>query len=155
MSTPTYRAGTPDDDDAVIEHYLAIWKSYGVPDHHFSENARDSVAAFLAASRVASEGGVVIAERGGRVVGSVGYERQAPQFPEVLKRDVRKVGYIWSVYVDPAERGHGIATAMVVLAVERLKSIGCTMIALHASEAGAPVYAKLGFELGHEMRLKP
>ena len=43
---------------------------------------------------------------------------------------------------------------MVTLAVERLKSIGCTMVALHASDRGEPLYARLGFALAKEMRLR-
>lgn len=105
-------------------------------------------------SRERFQGGCLLAEASGDVRGSVGYQIQVPQFPEVLRADVRKVGYIWTVYVDPQSRRQGVASLMVERALASLKQIGCTTAILHASEAGAPVYTRLGFRAGPEMRLK-
>ncbi len=137
----------------MVDAYLAVWESYGVPAEHFSGDKRASVREFLAISRNQYEGGVVIAGHDAIIVGSVGYQVQVPQFPEVLRRDIRKVGYLWTVYVEPEARGHGIATAMVSRTVEQLRAIGCTMVVLHASDAGAPLYSRLGFAFAKEMRL--
>jgi hypothetical protein len=40
------------------------------------------------------------------------------------------------------------------MAVDHLQALGCTSVVLHSSDAGQGVYARLGFELAHEMRLK-
>jgi len=42
---------------------------------------------------------------------------------------------------------------MVTLAIDRLRAIGCSDVVLHASEAGAPLYERLGFSYAKEMRL--
>ena len=151
---PRLRRGEPADDPLVAEHYLEVWRSYGVPGDHFLSEGRDRAMTFVAAARAQYEGGVVLAEVDRRVVGSLGYQVQIPQFPEVLKTDVRKVGYIWTVYVEPAARGRGIATQMLRHAVAALAEVHCTMVVLHASDAGVPIYANAGFRPGPEMRLK-
>ena len=51
-------------------------------------------------------------------------------------------------------RRRGIALALTNKAVDYLKSIGCTTVVIHASDAGEPVYRAAGFELAKEMRLK-
>ena len=43
---------------------------------------------------------------------------------------------------------------MIEACVNYLKAIGCTRIVLHASPAGKPVYAALGFHDTNEMRLE-
>lgn len=150
----TVRLALPADDETVADHYLAVWRSYGTPEEHFGSDAREQVLQFLADSRERFQGGCLLAEASGDVRGSVGYQIQVPQFPEVLRADVRKVGYIWTVYVDPQSRRQGVASLMVERALASLKQIGCTTAILHASEAGAPVYTRLGFRAGPEMRLK-
>jgi len=148
------RLAEPRDDAVVARHYLEVWRSYGTPEDHFAADALERTLQFIATARNAFEGGCVLAESGGTVRGSVGFQIQAPQFPEVLRPELRKVGYIWSVYVDPESRGQGIAKLMTQKALDILRSTGCTMVILHASEAGAPVYSQLGFKPGPEMRLK-
>ncbi len=86
------RLGTAEDDEVVVDAYLAVWESYGVPAEHFSGDKRASVREFLAISRNQYEGGVVMAGHDAIIVGSVGYQVQVPQFPEVLRRDIRKGG---------------------------------------------------------------
>lgn len=43
--------------------------------------------------------------------------------------------------------------ALTSNAIQHLKSIGCTHVVLHASEAGTRVYDELGFIRAGEMRL--
>ena len=148
------RLGLPGDDNIVADHYLAVWRSYGTPEDHFGPDARERTLRFLKTARDTFEGGCILAEANGGVVGSVGYQVQVALFPEVLRPEIRKVGYIWTVYVDPPLRGRGVATLMLERAITALRAIGCTTAILHASDAGAPVYAKLGFKPGPEMRLR-
>jgi len=60
--------------------------------------------------------------------------------------------YVLSMYTDPRHRGAGVASAIVRHAVQYAKDRRYSRITLHASEMGRPVYARLGFEPGSEMR---
>lgn len=99
-----YRDASPADDDVLVAHYLAVWRSYGVPETAFTEDASEIVRTFLVASRTSFLGGAVLALSDNIVVGSAAYQLQTPQFPEVLRPAVRQMGYIWSVYVQPNVR---------------------------------------------------
>ena len=61
--------------------------------------------------------------------------------------------YIMSMYVEPAARGRGIASALVREMIRWAERRGYRRIFLHASKSGRPVYARLGFVEGNEMRL--
>jgi GNAT superfamily N-acetyltransferase len=61
--------------------------------------------------------------------------------------------YLMSMYTKPTYRNRGIATMIVNEAIEWSRNHGYPRITLHASQMGEPVYAKLGFEMGREMRL--
>lgn len=60
--------------------------------------------------------------------------------------------YLLSMYTEPRYRQRGVASAIVLAAVELARRRGFPRITLHASEAGRPVYAKLGFERTWEMK---
>ena len=63
-------------------------------------------------------------------------------------------GFIVDVYTDPKHRETGLATRLTKEVVGWLKSKGVTRIRLLASEAGRPIYEKLGFESSNEMILR-
>lgn len=56
-----------------------------------------------------------------------------------------ELGWISMVLVRPDRRGEGLATRLMLWAIERLRAQGTACIALDATPAGRPVYAKLGF----------
>lgn len=62
--------------------------------------------------------------------------------------------YIANVYTEPAYRGRGIARRLVTAAVDWCRAQGLRVIALHASDYGAPLYRSMGFEPTNEMQLK-
>lgn len=63
-------------------------------------------------------------------------------------------GYLLNVFVEPAFRGQGLAK-MVVLAIEaEARSMGIGYMTLHASDAGRPVYERLGWVATDEMGLR-
>lgn len=82
--------------------------------------------------------GATVAERDGRVVGTVTTLRFGPCF-----------GWIAMVLVDPAERGRGIGRTLLL---EGLSSLSNVTARLDATPAGEALYRKLGFE--HEYGLK-
>ncbi len=65
-----------------------------------------------------------------------------------------KEPYLLSMYTLPEYRGYGLATRIVKEAMKWSKSKGFSRMSLHASEMGRPVYKKLGWERGWEMRIR-
>jgi GNAT superfamily N-acetyltransferase len=61
--------------------------------------------------------------------------------------------YVLSMYTEPAARSRGIASAIVRAMVDWAVRAGYRRLFLHASRFGRPVYARLGFKEGNEMRL--
>lgn len=149
-----FLTATPAQDDILVRHYLAIWKSYGTPADHFDVKPADQVGRFIEDGRALRQLATFLAFDGNTAAGSVSCQVNLSPYPEVLKPAIHKHGYIWSVYVEPNYRRQGISRHLTLLAVDYLRSIGCTAVVLHASDAGEPMYRSLGFEPAKEMRLK-
>ena len=147
------RPATAADDPILVRHYLALWESYGTPPEHYWADSEARILAFIVEGRDRWRLAAFLAEEGGEVVGSVACQMYASPYPEVVAAEHRCFGYIWSVYVDPQHRRRGVARGLVERAVAHLKAMDCTHVALHASEAGKPLYEGLGFEPATEMRL--
>ena len=62
--------------------------------------------------------------------------------------------YILSMYTEVPYRGHGVASRIVQDFVRWSMARRYGRIFLHASTAGRPVYTRLGFAAGSEMRLE-
>ncbi|MBR0555611.1 GNAT family N-acetyltransferase [Ciceribacter sp. L1K23] len=148
------RIATPADDLLIIDHHIKIWESYETPAEDFRPDVREAIAEFLENGRTQTALTSFIADVDGNAAGSLSCYVGFPVFPAVIRSEKRLPGYIWSVFVDDAFRGRGIAKALVKTAVEHLRGAGCTLVILHASDAGEPVYRSVGFEMAREMRLK-
>ena len=59
---------------------------------------------------------------------------------------------VLNVYTEPAWRGRGIAEALMRRVIEWAGEAGLHTLVLHASEAGRPLYERLGFASTNEMR---
>ncbi|MGA8511826.1 MAG: GNAT family N-acetyltransferase [Thermoplasmata archaeon] len=75
-----------------------------------------------------------------------------PTHPRV-QRFTRELPYVLSMYTERRARGQGIATAIVQKCIEWAERHHYPRLVLHASKMGMPVYERLGFVLGREMRL--
>ncbi len=62
--------------------------------------------------------------------------------------------YLMSMYTEKPYRGRGLATRITREAIRWSKARGFTVILLHASKFGKPIYAREGFVEGNEMRLR-
>lgn len=71
--------------------------------------------------------------------------------PGRLGRTTR-LPYILSMFTEPEFRRRGVAARIVRAQVRWATERGYPRIFLHASPMGRPVYARLGFEPGNEMR---
>ena len=85
--------------------------------------------------------GCFVAEVGGQPVGTVTTTAYGTD-----------VAWIGMVLVDPAHRRCGIVSALLEKAIDHLRAIGVAAIKLDATEAGRPVYQKLGFQDEYEVR---
>ncbi|MNJ06253.1 hypothetical protein D3C77_03350 [compost metagenome] len=60
-------------------------------------------------------------------------------------------GYVLNVFIEPAYRRRGLATALMQLAQAEFTQRGINFAVLHATEAGRPVYEGLGWKPTAEM----
>jgi len=60
-------------------------------------------------------------------------------------------GYVLNVYVEPSHRRQGLASKLMRLAESEFTRRGLAFAVLHATEAGQPVYAGLGWAPTAEM----
>lgn len=88
----------------------------------------------------ASPQGCFVAERDGEVVGSVATISYQGRF-----------AWIGMVLVDPAVRGQGFGTKLLLKAIEHLDAGGIPSIKLDATPQGKPLYEKLGFASEYEI----
>ena len=58
-----------------------------------------------------------------------------------------RVGWVGTIWVAPALRGRGLGRALTEAVIEQLEDSGCWTFVLVATEAGRPVYERLGFEI--------
>ena len=63
--------------------------------------------------------------------------------------------YLLNFYTAPASRGQGFANQLLRAAVDAAHQAGATVLTLHASPFGKPIYEKFGFKLSNEWILKP
>src|SRR5687767_2900797 len=57
------------------------------------------------------------------------------------------VGWIGTIWVAPAHRGHGLGSALTRWTIDAAESAGCRTLGLVATDRGRPLYEKLGFEV--------
>lgn len=75
-------------------------------------------------------------------------------FPPGPLNQVPVRAYILNVYTDPAYRRRGLAKQLVSQLVEEARTLGLNVVELHASNAGRPIYEKLGFKDTNQMRIR-
>lgn len=147
------RPATPSDDSLIAQHFYQLWRDNSVPEDLIEANWQDIVLQFIDRARRDLDYKAWVAEGEDQRVGSVGCQLFSGLYPNALKAECRKYGYIWGVYVEPPYRGQGIARKLTERAIAYLKSLGCTQAILHASASGKPVYDRLGFTVSNEMQL--
>lgn len=66
----------------------------------------------------------------------------------------RRSAYVSNVWVEPAERRKGIASALTRMTIDWARSKGCEVVRLRSSRMGRPVYSSIGFTPSDEMELR-
>jgi GNAT superfamily N-acetyltransferase len=62
--------------------------------------------------------------------------------------------WIVNVFTEREYRGNGLARVLMTEMVDWCRAQGFTVVSLHASDAGRPIYAGMGFLPTNEMRLR-
>ena len=136
-----YRIASADDMELLVGSRLDTLRAVNRlgTDYRFSDG-------FVRASReyfLSGDQETVLAVDGGRVLGcaTMCYITLMPTF----SHPSGKRAHLMNVYTDPALRRQGIAFRMVSMLIENAWKRGATEISLDATEAGRPLYRKLGF----------
>jgi GNAT superfamily N-acetyltransferase len=148
------RAAEPNEDGILVDHYIDLWRSYGVPERDFMPDAAARVRSFLRSSRLNLAFQAFLAEEEGTVLGSVWAQERRSPYPEILKPGTRRTGYIGSMYVVAEARGKGVGKKLLAGATDYLGKLGCRRILLHTSDAGRPLYESFGFRTSSELGLE-
>jgi GNAT superfamily N-acetyltransferase len=102
-------------------------------------------------------GWLAIAEND-RVIAGAGAHIQS-QLPRISHDGITittaPVPLVVNVYTEPDVRGRGIARALMNTLLKWAAAQDCDRVALHASDAGRPLYHSLGFVPTNEMRWSP
>jgi GNAT superfamily N-acetyltransferase len=88
----------------------------------------------------------------GRLVAGAGM--WVMEFPPHWMDPEPRRAYLLNFYVAPEMRGHGLARALLALAVDEAKARGIRVVSLHASKFGKPIYERNGFAPSTEMLLR-
>ncbi len=82
-----------------------------------------------------------VADAGGMIVGSGVTTVNGP------------VGWIGTIWVDPGWRGRGLGRALTLATIDAAEAAGCRTLVLVATDAGRPLYERLGFEVQANYRI--
>jgi GNAT superfamily N-acetyltransferase len=96
--------------------------------------------------------GFVVEDSAGRAVAS-GAVWLMPSQPRPGPLGRGRVPYILSMFTEPRARGRGLASWIVREMIRWARSHRYGRVVLHASRFGRPVYERLGFGAGSEMRI--
>jgi len=154
----TLRPARDDDRPTLVDHHFAL----NVHEHAVSPNRRTDRAggeASLAETeeRIARTGGVtVVAESDGRVVGHLALTFEAG--PAYVRAEEQPYAYVAVLYVEAAERGRGIARALLSEA-ERIavaRGLKTLMVSVQSSNTEAErAYDRFGFRPYSADLIKP
>jgi GNAT superfamily N-acetyltransferase len=149
----TIRPATLEDIPELVRLRRMMFEAMGCDDTVALDQADAAVEPFIEeALRVGTFHGWLATTSTGEAVGSGGVLiDQHPPGPANLSG---RIGYILNVVTIPRYRRQGIARRMMETMLDWLAGQGIEVVALHASEAGRPLYRELGFVDSNEMRLR-
>ncbi len=142
---PEIRRATVDDVEAVVRLRLAFCgEMEGIDDEAALRALAGVIRRYLEAKLASGEFIAWLAAEDGvnvSIGGLVFYER-----PPTARNPAGLDAYVGNMYTVPGWRRKGLATALLREIIAYVKGTQLRRLRLHASEAGRPVYAKVGFE---------
>ena len=145
MSEPfTIRRATPDDIDTLVELRLKMQREIVAGEMEVDWTAvQEACRQYFAVTLPTEQFVVFVAQAEGRIIATSGlsFVSRPPSGTSYSQSE----GYVTNMYAVPAWRGRGVATALLNATMEHAKHQGARLVYLHTSDAGRPVYEKLGF----------
>lgn len=137
-----YRRADISDLDALVEQRIRFFRD-AKPDMD-AESLREPNRIYYAETIPTGECVYWLALYEDNVVGGGGFSlrRYAPGY--LLQDGVS--AYVFNIYTDPEYRKQGIAKEIMLRLMDEARKRGIKRLDLHATEAGRPIYEKLGFE---------
>jgi GNAT superfamily N-acetyltransferase len=157
MADYRIRTCTPEDAATIARHRAAMFVEMGVvPSDELARQLRAaSEPALLAAIRAASYVGWLATSGADAVIAGVGVHLK-PNLPRIAEDGtcvaVTDTPLVVNVYTEPDWRQRGVARTLMKTAMDWCIARGFDRMLLHASDAGRPLYASLGFVASNEMR---
>ena len=150
MTSYSWRKATLDDVDTLVRHRSEMFREMGHL-QHLDEVTRASADWFRRsipsgvyhAWLAVTEEGMVAAGGGLTII-------TWPPGPLDLGD---RAAYVYNVYTEPAHRRRGLARELMLRIHDWCLREGVHSIRLHASDAGRPLYASIGYKATNEMRI--
>ena len=144
---PSYdvREARPDDAEVLTEFRLAMSRDAGfLSDDDDVDALRDATREYMGKAVASGEFRAWLAERDGVPVASAAVivRRQPPNRRDPLGREA----YVLNVYTLPEHRRNGLATLLTERVLAWCEEQGIKKIVLHATEDGARIYERFGFQ---------
>ena len=140
----------PDDLPRIVEMKVAMFKEAGHENLLSAATAERVIEDYLRLYRdslaihfIAKESRKIVASAGAFIKSDLPFRYFNPGI----------YGFIGDVFTEMEFRGQGISTRLNRDALEWLKNRNITMVRLLASDAGRPIYERLGFQPTDEMVL--
>jgi GNAT superfamily N-acetyltransferase len=139
------REARPDDADVLTEFRLAMSRDAGfLSDEDDVAALRETTREYMRKAVASGEFRAWLAERNGEPVASAAVivRRQPPNRRDLLGREA----YVLNVYTLPEHRKNGLATLLTDRVLAWCEAQGIKKIVLHATEDGARLYERFGFQ---------
>jgi GNAT superfamily N-acetyltransferase len=146
------RPGTLDDAETIVSHRRAMFLDMGYPDDDAMEHMLERFRPWLKQKIQAGEYLAWFAIREDGAV-AAGLGMWLMDWPPHMLGPGRWRPNILNVYTRPESRRNGLARRLAETAIEWCRANRLTTVILHASDAGRPLYASMGFQPSTEMRM--
>jgi GNAT superfamily N-acetyltransferase len=152
MEIQIRRAGV-EDLKHLVHHRVAMFEEMGYRDALVLRGVEKAALEYFSeALRAGTCVGWLAEEEHGKVVAGGGVVlAHWPGFPGENRAER---AWILNMYTEPEARRQGIAKRILEVVIEWCKERGLNTVSLHASDAGRPLYASVGFRPTNEMRLE-
>ena len=149
----TIREATPEDHAIILHHRRSMFRDMGDGTLPELDRTAELTGPWLKQSLAdGSYRGWLAADHAGRVIAGGGVLLSS--WPASPNDPLLRRAMILNVYTEPEFRQRGLARLVLETILDWLRQQGFHSVSLHASDAGRPIYEKLGFRPTNEMRLR-
>jgi GNAT superfamily N-acetyltransferase len=152
MEIHLHKAGVQDLKQ-ILHHRRAMFEEMGFQDSAVLDRVEAlSREYFSEALRSGTYHGWIAEELSGQILGSGGIV--VADWPGYPGENHAERAWILNMYTEPGTRRCGVAKRLLEEMIEWCRIKGFSVVSLHASSAGRPLYEAVGFQQTNEMMLK-